>query len=447
MQMYLWPLGTVVVPPLKITGSVTASGNYTAPISSFGAKRFADITAEVVLVDDGTSSDSLGCSPLINGANLAGKIALIYRGTCGLSGKVLNAQNAGAIGVIMIHNSASTLSAMSGNNSSVTIPSVIISQANGAKIRAAILNGDTVIATMKGLPVQKAFDSDFDNGVMAHEYGHGISTRLTGGPANSNCLGNAEQGGEGWSDFFALALTAKVGESGTTARGMGTFLQGQVPTGTGIRDFKYSTNMTVNPMTYNFVKNNGEVHYVGTVWCTMLWEMYWGLVDKYGFDADIYNGTGGNNKAIQLVIDGLKLQPCSPGFVDARNAILKADSINNGGANRAIIWKAFAKRGLGFSASQGLSTSTSDGITNLAQYISVKPNPTQGVTQLILPDQLTDALITVTDVTGKVVLSGNMFTDMNQHILIDLSTQSNGVYFIRAVNGASSFQSKIILVK
>ena len=64
---------------------------------------------------------------------------------------------------------------------------------------------------------------------------------------------------------------------------------------------------------------------------------------------------------IQLVIDGMKLQPCSPGFVDGRNAILAADVALTGGANQCIIWEAFAKRGLGFSASQGSSNNNSDG--------------------------------------------------------------------------------------
>jgi hypothetical protein len=47
-------------------------------------------------------------------------------------------------------------------------------------------------------------DGDIDNGVIAHEFMHGVSNRLTGGPANTSCLSNAEQGGEGWSDYLAL---------------------------------------------------------------------------------------------------------------------------------------------------------------------------------------------------------------------------------------------------
>ena len=99
-------------------------------------------------------------------------------------------------------------------------------------------------------------------------------------------------------------------------------------------------------------------HGVGTVWATAVWEMYWNLVDDHGFDPDLYNGTGGNNIAIQLVVDGLKLQGCNPTFLDARDAILAADVANNGGANECLIWSAFAKRGMGVNAQDGGSART-----------------------------------------------------------------------------------------
>ncbi len=111
--------------------------------------------------------------------------------------------------------------------------------------------------------------------------------------------------------------------------------------------------MGVNPQTYADIGGTNVPHGVGEIWNAMLWEMYWNLVDRYGFDENLYTGTGGNNLAIQLVIDGMKLQPCSPTFVDARDAILAADLANNANANECEIWNAFAKRGLGFSALAG----------------------------------------------------------------------------------------------
>jgi len=204
-------------------------------------------------------------------------------------------------------------------------------------------------------------DGDFDNGVIAHEYGHGISNRLTGGPGASGCLSNQEQMGEGWSDYFGAVMTIETGDLGTDSRGIGTWLFGEGPDGDGIRPHPYSTDMTVNPSTYDDVKTFSVPHGVGSVWCTMLWDMTWALIDEYGFDADIYNGTGGNNIAMQLVMEGMKLQPCSPGFVDGRDAILEADQLLYGGANQSLIWTAFANRGLGYDADQGQSNSRSDG--------------------------------------------------------------------------------------
>jgi subtilisin-like proprotein convertase family protein len=204
-------------------------------------------------------------------------------------------------------------------------------------------------------------DGDLDNGIIIHEYGHGISIRLTGGPQTSSCLGNQEQGGEGWSDWFGLMLTMETGDQGTDRRGIGTYALGQPTTGTGIRTHPYSTDMTIDPRTYDTIKTAAVPHGVGSVWAAMLWEVTWALTNQYGFDTNFYTGSGGNNMALQLVVDGLKLQPCSPGFVDARNAILLADQNNYGGANQCLLWTAFAKRGLGYSASQGSSNNRGDG--------------------------------------------------------------------------------------
>ena len=211
-------------------------------------------------------------------------------------------------------------------------------------------------------------DGDFDNLVIVHEYGHGVSNRLTGGPTNTSCLNNSEQMGEGWSDFYGVLMTIQAGDTGTDARGVGTYLFGQGAGGAGIRPFPYSTDMGVNPQTYNSIQSAAVPHGVGSVWATMLWEVTWELIDEHGFDPDFYNFTGdvnqdaGNIQAWALVTEGLKLQPCSPGFVDGRDAILAADAAIYGGANECRIWEAFARRGLGFSANQGSSGSTGDGM-------------------------------------------------------------------------------------
>ncbi len=211
-------------------------------------------------------------------------------------------------------------------------------------------------------------DGDLDNGIIIHEYGHGISTRLTGGPGNASCLDNDEQMGEGWSDFFTLVLNASTADTATTARSVGTYALGQPPTGSGIRPAPYTTDMSLNGYTYSNISTLPVPHGVGFVWASMLWEVYWNLVNAHGFSANLYaphsSNSSGNNLALQLVVDGLKLQPCNPGFVDGRDAILAADLVLTSGDNRCAIWEGFAKRGLGYRASQGSSGSNTDGTEN-----------------------------------------------------------------------------------
>jgi extracellular elastinolytic metalloproteinase len=212
---------------------------------------------------------------------------------------------------------------------------------------------------------RRLIDGDFDSGVIIHEYGHGISNRLTGGPSRVDCLRNQEQMGEGWSDWLAIALLAREGDTGPQPRGMGTYVLGQPNRqARGIRPSPYSTDTRINRATYDTIKTAAVPHGVGYVWATMLWEVFWNLVDKHGFNPHPYGdwSTGGNNLAIQLVMDGMKFQPCSPGFVDGRDAILTADAALTGGLNQCEIWAGFSKRGLGFSAKQGSSSSRSDGI-------------------------------------------------------------------------------------
>jgi extracellular elastinolytic metalloproteinase len=96
-------------------------------------------------------------------------------------------------------------------------------------------------------------DGDFESGIIIHEYAHGISTRLTGGPANSGCLGWGEAGGmgEGWGDFFATALRMRPEYNDTMEFGMGSYAMNNPK---GIRKFVYSRNMNTNPSTYSYVR-------------------------------------------------------------------------------------------------------------------------------------------------------------------------------------------------
>ncbi|MDX1685425.1 MAG: M36 family metallopeptidase, partial [Saprospiraceae bacterium] len=251
-------------------------------------------------------------------------------------------------------------------------------------------------------------DGDFDNAVIVHEYIHGLTNRLTGGPANVSCLNNDEQMGEGWSDWYALMFTMEAGDMGPDARGIGTWLFNQGPNGPGIRTYPYSTDLSVNPHTYDDIKTENVPHGVGSVWSAMLWELTWGLIEQYGFDHDYYNGSGGNNIALELVTEALKLQPCSPGFVDGRDALLAADQALYNGVNECIIWEAFAKRGLGYSANQGSSFSRSDGteafdlppVCEAAQGTQMCFDFTGSITDVVVPDGVDSVTITAKGAQG-----------------------------------------------
>ncbi|NDK56975.1 T9SS-dependent M36 family metallopeptidase [Pontibacter fetidus] len=360
MQMYLWS-GIPDQDMFRITAPADIAGSYTAVQATFGPRlNSAPITGKLVLAQ---ATDA--CGALNNADAIAGNIAVLYRGGCEFGVKVLNAQNAGAKAVVVINNADGAPTAMAvgaTNPNLITISSLMVTNVTGANIRALLDAGQEVTVALKDDGSGPEFDGDLDNGIIVHEYGHGISNKLTGGPGTVSCLGNAEQMGEGWSDWFGLMMTMKPGDVSTNARGIGTYASGQTTTGRGIRPAPYSTDFAVNNFTYGATNNTAitQPHGIGFVWATMLWDLTWAMIDTYGYDEDLYKGNGGNNMAMQLVIDGLKLQECRPGFVNGRDAILKADRINYGGANQELIWKVFAKRGLGFSASQGLNTSRID---------------------------------------------------------------------------------------
>ena len=200
-------------------------------------------------------------------------------------------------------------------------------------------------------------DSDLDNQIIVHEYGHGVSNRLTGGPSDASALFALQSGGmgEGWSDWWGLMFTQKPSDTKLASYGVGTYVLGQPTSGAGIREFPYSFDMSINPQTYSRVIGNVSVHSIGEIWASALWDMNWLLIDKYGYEPDISTGyTGaGNLLALQLVMDGLKLQPANPTLLDGRDAILLADEMLTGGENREEIWTAFARRGMGLSADDG----------------------------------------------------------------------------------------------
>ncbi len=376
MQMFFWTNegGSVSIDaPESIKGFIPEYGTaqFGLPIPAGDEPA---ITGQVALAIDNSPNPTAGCGTITNSTDIAGKIAVMDRGLCEFGKKVLNAQKAGAIAAIICNISGvnggngEELLGMAGGASggSVTIPSIFLKKSDCDKIRAVIQAGGSVVMTFKERERQGAayLDGALDNGIIAHEFGHGISNRLTGGRNNSSCLNNDEQMGEGWSDFFSLIMTHEQGDKGTDPRGIGTFAAAQQITGGGIRRYPYSTDMQINPQTFDDIKGTTAPHPLGEVWTDALWDMYWAFVDQYGYNADWKDTSSGNYKAAFLVMEGMKMQSCNPGFIQGRDAILKADEVHNNSAHKCLIWNVFARRGLGYFANGGLATDRNDGKEN-----------------------------------------------------------------------------------
>lgn len=364
MQMYFWRSNNSF---FSITGPEGLAGDLRSGTAAFGKQitRNDTIRGELAIGFDGSNTPGTGCEALVNPEEVAGKIAMITRGGCTFQQKAFNAEQAGAIGVVICNVNDDVLN-MAGagepNDIPVTIPAILIRDLDCRLIQQRLTDGITVEAEFRDNDATP-LDGAFDNGVVAHEYAHGISNRLIGGPNRADCLINEEQMGEGWSDFFLLASTpqtATENPNGTEPRGVGIYSTGGDADARGFRSQFYSTDPAVNTLTYDNIILAAVPHGVGETWAAALWDLYWRMVDAYGFDEDLINGTGGNNAAVRLVIEGMKYTTCNPGMVDGRDGLLAADLIENGGANQCMIWEVFQRRGLGLSADQGSSGRSDD---------------------------------------------------------------------------------------
>ncbi len=357
MQMFLWPGDQFGLPNAVTVGGTT----YLAQFARFTpAPTSAGLSGPLVLADDGVGAPNDGCTAY---TVAAGSIAVVDRtNTCNFYVQTTNAQNAGASALVIANNAGGNPPIMAGSmNPPLSIPTVMVNQADGTALKAQLPVAGTVHRNTNRPAIR---DANFRAITVLHEYGHGVSNRLTGGPG-INCLSGNEQMGEGWSDYLAINILLDPAlDDPEGVRGYGNYAQFQPSrTGPGFRAAPYSRNMNIQPFTYDMIKTGGWAyggslavpHGIGSVWAGVLWDMTWNLIDARGHNPNIYDtwDTGGNNLALQLVMDGFKIQGCAPGFVVARAAIIAADQALTGGENWCLLWRSFARRGLGVSAIQG----------------------------------------------------------------------------------------------
>ena len=294
-------------------------------------------------------------------------------------------------------------------------------------------------------------DGGLDAEIVLHELTHGLSNRLVGNGAGLN-WDPAGGLGEGWSDFYALSLlnnTALDDPNGQYASGAYAtykafgypYLDNYVY---GIRRFPYSTNNSINPMTWADVDDvtndlSGgiapdpldanwagglEVHNAGEIWALTLWEVRSRVIaDPAGANGNVPTG---NQTMLQLVTDALKLTPLDPTFTDARDALFDADCATNACANEASIWAGFADRGLGY----GAKTPYNVAFGYVAGHLAVQESFKVPYLDVVNP---------ITDVTvGDAATNNNGAIDPGESLLLTVKLTNPWRAASKAVTGASA---------
>ncbi len=225
------------------------------------------------------------------------------------------------------------------------------------------------------------FDGDLDADVIIHEFCHGLSNRLHG---NSSGLSTNMSGGmgEGWGDFYGHALLSEPSDSINGVYTTGSYDTYRASGGTFFNNYYYgirrfpkaviastggpnnrphncltfadadSTQLNVSDCAYPrgpFGSSTADqVHNLGEIWNSALWEVRAKLVTRLGW-------AEGNRKTLQLVTDGMKMAPLGPSFLTERDAILAVAQASSdapdAGVDVADVWAGFALRGMGASAS------------------------------------------------------------------------------------------------
>lgn len=302
--MYLW---TGFATDSRVT---VGAENYGAMAAAFGP----------VLTTGGTSAAAMQVMSPLRGctaatAPLTGKVAIIERGDCDFTVKVMNAQTAGASSVIITNNVAGNPITQGGTNRKIKIPSVMVSQTDGDVIRGSV----PASATLKKFATTALqLDGDLDSDIVYHEYGHGLTWRMIGGM--SGPLSGAI--GEGAADVNAFLINGddRIGE----------YAYGNP---LGIRRFPYQGY----PNTYADV-TGGEVHDDGEIYAAAMWRVYQNYLAAGLTASDLQDD----------FVDGMNFTDPTPAFEDMRDGMLQSVA---GTGRECLIWRGFAATGIGVGAS------------------------------------------------------------------------------------------------
>lgn len=378
MQLYVWD--GPETRKVQVGGSDLEAGG-----ASFGAKDF-ELDGEIVVVEDGTAPTSDGCEALVNAAAVTGKIAVVDRGTCPFALKVKNAQDAGAIGALVVDNADNpSPPSMGGDDESITIPVLSIRKTDGDALRGQLAGGPLRLKLSRRTDVER--DGALDSTIVAHEWGHYLHHRL------ADCArGQCRAMSEGWGDFVALHLALREGDDLDGTFALATYATAASTDAGyfGIRRFPYSVDFTKNGLTLQHIADgaalpptpaapgaprNSEVHNAGEVWAQMMFEAYVALQKGRGSRSfeEVQRRMG------DYVVAGLQLTPPDATFTEQRDAVLAAAAARDMG-DFLTIAQAFARRGAGSCAVPPPRASTN--FVGLTESYELKPRLEIGAVRL-----------------------------------------------------------------
>ena len=305
MQMYLWT-GVGGTDEIAVGSDI-----FDAVVAGYGPR----LTTTGVTGPLGIASPADGCAPIAKGS-LAGMVAIVDRGTCTFVTKTKNAQTAGAVAVIIAQNQPGAPFSGGGACGGCKIPTVMVSQADGASLKALA----PASATVRSKAVQPTpLDGDLDSDVIFHEYGHGLTWRMIG--HMSGTLAGAI--GEGASDTLAFLIN-------------GDDLIGEYASPGGIRRAPYSGYSALR--TYSdWIAD--EVHADGEIYAAAMWRVLELYRDAGKADSDL----------LATWVDGMNFTPESPAPEDMRDGMLASAAIH-APDQVCLIWEGFAELGIGLGA-------------------------------------------------------------------------------------------------
>ncbi|GMU06441.1 M36 family metallopeptidase [Corallococcus caeni] len=358
LEMFLFEMPTTR--SFQVEGTEYATGE-----AHFGARTFHLDSLRLVVAQSGSPSVTTACQALTN--DVSGAIVLADRGgNCSYEIKAVNAQAAGAAGLIVLNHTAGAAPPDMFESDPLldpTLPLLSVSYETGQTLKNLLANGAVTGTMIRASAPER--DGAIDTTLVSHEWGHLLHQRLV----DCNlpvCFAQSE----GWGDFIALHLMVReddgFGYNGTYGiGGYAAYVFGDSPY-YGVRRVPYSRDPTKNALRLRHLSDdeplplehplrdnggfNSEWHNAGEVWASMLFDGYLALLDEARKPGSRFASFAeAKRRMADYVVAGMTLAPVDPTLTEQRDALLMAAGSWNPQDPRdmLLLAEAFARRGAG----------------------------------------------------------------------------------------------------